>query len=782
MKSRITTCPSLFDRVFVRRKDRLCFRRFAVFGGFSLLFLLLAAPVAGEDTPAPLFITIPRTERPWTLEDLLDGASISKRAAVVKDFVQWAPQEGQPGTQQTTAYLAYDQKHLYVGFVCLDQEPEKIRAYVTQRDQIVYSNDLVGVIVDTYYDRRRGHAFLVNPYGIQGDFTFTEPGPPVEDLSFDTLWYSQGRRTSNGYVVLTILPFKSLRFSPERQQTWGIILYRSIPRNQEWSVWPAVSQKMSGWLAQEAEARGLEDISPGKNIQLNPYGFFSSTRFLDKETNQFQRERLKERLGLDAKWVLASNLTLDAMANPDFSQIESDEPQVTVNRRFEVFFPERRPFFMENSSYFKSPGPVESSSYRQEPLTLLFTRRIADPQFGLKLTGKAGPYTIAALAADDRSPGETVRPGDPSFGQRAFFNVVRFSRDIYGLSSVGLIWSAREFRQAFNRVVGFDGRLQFSKSTGVNIQALKSFSRDLAGVRKQGTAISAGLDHSGHFWRSSLEYGERSPDFEVASGFVSRLNFRSLDGSLRRVFRPEGGWLVTWQPYVEGGVLGDYRNVRQDYYGASGLMFNFVKSTSLSTDYLYKRERFGGIDFLKRLYSVELDTHRSRWLSARLYYGGGRQINFSPTEGLPPFLGQGTEVSFHVTVRPTARVLVENTLLESRLLTLDQRRAVFNNNILRSKFTYQFTPRLSLRVIGQYSNVLPSAQLSSLEYSKNFSGDVLLTYLLHPGTAVYVGYANLLENYDRRLVGLGSSLARSPRDLLSTGAGLFVKVSYLYRF
>jgi len=182
------------------------------------------------------------------------------------------------------------------------------------------------------------------------------------------------------------------------------------------------------------------------------------------------------------------------------------------------------------------------------------------------------------------------------------------------------------------------------------------------------------------------------------------------------------------------------------------------------------------------MYSVELDTNRSRWLSAGLAYRRGRQINYAPAEGLPPFLGQGTEVSFHVTVRPTARVLVEHTILESRLLTLEQRRAVFNNNILRSKFTYQFTPRLSLRVIGQYSNVLPAAQLSSLAYAKNFSGDVLLTYLLHPGTAVYVGYNNTLENYDRRLVGLGSSLVRSPRDLLSTGAGLFAKVSYLYRF
>jgi hypothetical protein len=701
-----------------------------------------------------------------TLEELVGGGP-NEHAAVVKDFVQRNPREGEPASQETTAYLAYDQKRLYIGFVCLDSEPHLIRANVTRRDSF-WGDDHVGVTIDTYYDHRRAYTFSVNPLGIQEDARLDEL--TGEDRSFDTLWHSEGRLTPGGYAVLIAIPFKSLRFAPDQQQTWGITLTRSIPRHDEFSTWPRISRGISGWLIQEAEARGLESITPGKNIQIMPYGFFSSRRYLDPETVQFQRDRLEQRIGLDAKWVLASNLTLDATLNPDFSQVESDQPQITVNRRFEVFFPERRPFFMENSNYSDTP------------IQVLFTRRIADPQFGVKLTGKVGPYTIAALAADDRAPGAIVAPDDPSFGHRALFNVLRFSRDIRRESGVGMIWSDWEFRDAFNRVFGVDGRWKFSRTTAIDFQTLKSFSRDLEGVSKQGRAIRVGLDHNSRHWNSFLGYNERSPDFEVASGFIPRVDYRALGGFAGYTFRPEGRWVVSWRPYVGGSVVLDSRNVRQDYSMNPGFRINFAQSTRAYGRYRYKRERYEGIDFLRRGYDLGLRTRRSRWFSLGLSYESGEEINFSPPDGSPPFLGQGDEVSLFMTVRPTTRLAVENTVLGNRFLTLDEGQNIFNNNIFRSKWNYQFTPRLSLRLIGQYSNVLPAPSLSSLELSKSLAGDVLLTYLLHPGTALYVGYSNLLENYDRNTLGGAALLERTRSGLLSTAAGLFVKFSYLHHF
>jgi len=728
--------------------------------------LLLPVSRAADDAPPPPFTAIPQVDRPLTLQELVSGDAGS-RAAVVADFVQHDPREGEAASQQTTAYLAYDHKNLYVGFVCLDSDPQKIRAHVTRRDAIG-GDDHVGVIIDTYYDHRRGYAFAVNALGIQEDSLVDELRG--EDGSFDTLWRSEGQLTPRGYAALMTIPFKSLRFSPGQQQTWGLVLTRSIPRYEEFSTWPAISRSINGWLIQEAELHGLQDISPGKNVQLTPYGFFSSRRYLDKDTRQFQRDKLDERLGLDAKWVLASNLTLDATVNPDFSQVESDEPQITVNRRFEVFFPEKRPFFLENSNYFDTP------------IQVMFTRRVADPQLGVKLTGKTGPYTLAMLAADDRGPGESVTPDDPSFGHRALFDVLRFSRDIRRESTVGMIWSDWEFRNAHNRVFGADGRWKISQTTGLSFQALKSYSRDLEGTTKQGKALHFGLDHFTRHWNSFLGYNERSPDFEVASGFIPRVDYRALGGFVGYAFRPQGPRVVAWQPYLSGNVLLDHRNVRQDYNLRPGFWVEFAQATQAGGLYRYRRERYEGTDFLERGYEFHAYTRRSRWFSAGLSYEWAQQINFSPPEGANSFLGQGEEFSFHMTVRPTTRLAVENMVLENRFLTLHQNRNIFNNNIFRSKWNYQFTPRLSLRVIGQYSNVLPSAQLSSLEYAKTLAGDILLTYLLHPGTALYVGYSNMLENYNRLALEQAARLERSPAGLMSTAAGLFVKFSYLYRF
>jgi hypothetical protein len=735
-------------------------------GCFVVLILASFSPSrAGDVSPLPPF-DIPSIQERLTLAEIQEGVPPG-RAASVSDFVQRNPREGLPSSQRTTAYVAYDSKYIYVGFRCLDTQPEGIRAHVAPRDAIA-ADDRVGVMIDTYNDHRRAYSFWVNPLGIQSDALYTENRR--EDDSFDTQWRSSGRLTSTGFVALMIIPFKSLRFSPERQQTWGITFFRYIAREDEFSTWPALSRSINGRLIQEGEMSGLKNLSHGKNLQITPYGYFSSRRVLDWETNQFRRENLKERLGMDVKWVFGTNMTLDATLNPDFSQVESDEPQITINQRFEVFFPEKRPFFMENSDFFETP------------ITVLFTRRIADPQYGLRLTGKVGPTTIAALATDDRSPGETVPLGDPSFGRRALFDVLRVSRDLQQESSLGFIWSDREFRSSYNRVLGVDGRWKISTTTGLDFQALESFSRDLEANTTWGRALHISLDHSALHWNVFGAYDERAPGFDVASGFIPRVDIRSLRGRLGYTFRPESGWVVAWQPNVVGEVVLDHLNVRQDLLANPGFWMNFKGGTRAFGDYLYKRERYEGLDFLKRQYDLNLRTRANAWFTLRLSYERGEQINYSPAVALEPFLGRGEEASFHLTLRPSRRLAVESTVLQNRLLTIVDDRNIFNNNVFRSKWTYQFTPRLSLRLIGQYANVLPSSALSSLDRSKNLNGDILLTYLVHPGTALYVGYNNNLENYNRNFLAQWGVLERSRSDLLSTGAGVFLKFSYLYHF
>ena len=199
------------------------------------------------------------------------------------------------------------------------------------------------------------------------------------------------------------IPFRSIRFHPANEQVWGVTLMRYIARNDEYDYWPRVSSTISGRLNQEALITGVEGVSPGRNMQFNPYGYLSGLRALDDRDPiqpRFDNRNLQGKLGLDSKFVFHDSLVLDTTINPDFAQIETDQPQNTVNQRFEVFFPEKRPFFLENSNFFSDTNIGVYQLSR-----ILFTRRIIEPSFGTRLTGKQGPWNLGFFVADDRSPG-----------------------------------------------------------------------------------------------------------------------------------------------------------------------------------------------------------------------------------------------------------------------------------------------------------------------------------------------------------------------------------------
>jgi len=356
---------------------------------------------------APPSLTIPRLAHGPALEDFLEmkpSGEIAMQMAKVTGFVQRNPHNGENVSEETAAYLGYDQRNLYVVFVCFD-DPKKVRARMSRREDI-HDDDQVEIMLDTFHDRRRAYAFQTTPLGVQWDAIWTEATRAEVggnfDTSFDTVWDSRGKVTNRGFVVEMAIPFKSLRFPDAKQQEWGIILYRGIYRKNEDAFWPWISRGIEGRLGQAATLYGLEGISPGRDIELIPYGIMRGFRSLDTVDPYnpfFQSANAQGQFGLDAKFVIRDHFVLDMTANPDFSQVESEDPQITVNQRFEVYFPEKRPFFLENEDYFRTP------------FDLFFTRNIQDLSAGIRLTGKEGPYSVGLMATDDRSPGLAV----PSF-------------------------------------------------------------------------------------------------------------------------------------------------------------------------------------------------------------------------------------------------------------------------------------------------------------------------------------------------------------------------------
>jgi hypothetical protein len=731
------------------------------------IWLLPVSGLAQQDRT----VEIPRVSAPPTLEQFLNGTP-REAEATVSGLVQREPGDGVPASQSTTTYLSYDADNLYIVFVCDDREPEKVRARLTRREQI-FGDEVVGVVLDTFNDKRRAYIFLVNPLGIQLDGITTEG--QNDDYSFDTLWQSEGRLTPTGFIVWIAIPFKSLRFAKTPVQTWGIAVGRIIPRSNETSFWPYITRRVSFFGAQLATMTGIRDISPGRNVQVIPYGAFASARFLDRDAVRY-RAKHDPRAGADAKMVVRDAFTLDIAANPDFSQVESDEPQVTVNQRFEVFFPEKRPFFIENAGMFRTP------------INLFFSRRIADPQLGVRLTGKMGKWAVGSLAVDDRAPGQQVDRSDRLFDKRAAVGVVRVQREFAKQSTVGVLATTRDFGGGFNRVAGVDTRLQLSPTWTFTGQAVATSTRATDGARVSGPGYSAELLHVSRNIVSVTSYVDHSPEFRSQVGFIRRVDIRQGSHFTEWLWRPTGKRLLSFGPGVSVTGIWDHAGRRQERVATSQFRMEFKGNTRLILVASDGRERFEGREFHGRGMFALFGTSWLKWLEVEGTVQPGQRINYFPGPGLSPFLARALDWSVRATVKPTARLAVDQTYIFSRLDTGGEPPAgvpastrIFINHILRTKANYQFTRALSLRAILDYHAVLPDSSLIDLQRDKRIVTDFLATYLVNPWTALYVGYTDRYDNVELDPFVPGS-IRRSRSVGRSTARQFFIKSSYLIRF
>jgi len=734
-----------------------------ILGPVAALVWLCLQPSLDLLLAQPSPVRIPRVSRAPRLSDFLDHVP-REAELTITDFTQYMPGDGTPVSQPTTAYLSYDDKNLYVAYVCKD-DPKLIRARLAKRDQID-SDDRVVLNIDTYHDHRRQYWFDFNGLGVQADGTTIDG---VEDnADWDTVWFADGKMTEDGYVVLATIPFRSLRFPNAASQTWGLILGRFIQRNNEFSSWPKTSRSRRGWVAQAGDMEGLENISPGRNLQFIPYGLFSASHYLDQPAwaaPQFL-SRYEKRVGLNSKVVLRDTFTLDLALNPDFSQVESDEPQVTVNQRYEVFFPEKRPFFLDNAGLFKTPQQ------------LFFSRRIADPEFGARLTGRVGGWSLGMLAMDDRAPGQSVAEDDPLRGRRTGDVVFRLERQMFRDSSIGALVTSQNFGDTSNRVFALDTSLKVSRNWTVNGQAMTSDTRTTGGPRLAGPAYYADLRHSGQHLIFTTSYTDRNPGFRSQLGFINRVDVRYTQQTLGYMWRPERSWLVSFGPQAQAFINYDRQGRLQDWSVRPEFDLVFKGQTQLSFSRTDAFELFNGRGFRKRSSEVDFSTALLKWLAIDSSFSKGTSVNYYPAAGLAPFLGSSKGGSLGLTIHPSQRIRLDETYIYSGLATPAS--SVYSNHIVRSKVNYQFTRALSLRAILDYDAVLPNASLVNLERDKRLGMDVLFTYMLNYGTALYVGYTDLYNNVALDPT-VSPNLRRTAFPDTSTGRQFFVKLSYLFR-
>ena len=471
----------------------------------------------------------------------------------------------------------------------------------------------------------------------------------------------------------------------------------------------------------------------------------------------FGGDDLSPEAGLNVKYGISSNLTADFTVNPDFSQIESDQPQIEVNQRFPLFFSELRPFFLEGQEIFSIPSPI----------TFLHTRTIVDPRFGAKLTGKVGQTTVGVLVADDEAPGKRDDPTDPAFGQTAQFLIGRVRYDLYGESHVGALVTDREFMDSYNRVGGLDGQFRLGGTNRLNFFLFQALTRDEDGEELSGPAYGTFYRHNGRNLSDTFGTASTDPDFRDQAGFVRRVDERRGFSFASYRWWPES-WLINWGPRVNYQRNFDFAGTLQDESTGTGLDFTFARSVTAGVGANRVMERFAGIDFWKWNYSATFDVNTSRRVSVEGALDWGDGIFFSEN----PFLGRSRGGRILTSVRPFSRLQADVSVDFSRLHDPNTDTRIFDVKIFRTLTTYQFTERFLVRNIMEYDT-----------FNKTLDANMLLTYRVNSGTVLFVGYDDHYQQGD--FIDFGETLAERflvTNRLERTNRAFFTKFSYLFRY
>ena len=713
-------------------------------------------------------------------------------------FIQNTPVDGAPATELTEVYLGRTNTTLYVVFLCFDQHPELIRTHLARRENLL-KDDYVTVNLDPFQDRQRGVEFQVNPSGVQADAAWTENNGA--DYSYDQVWDSEGRITSQGWMALIAIPFRSLRFPP-RGSDWGVVFWRNLPRNSENDFWPRVSANVSGELSQEGtlHMEGLEGVTGSHNVQLNPYALAQSEHTLetlDPADPFFSTRRFEGTGGGEAKAVLKDSIVFDATINPDFSDVESDQPQFTVNQRYPVFFPELRPFFLENASYFATP------------LTLLYTRNIIRPEFGGRVTGKIGRTNLGILAIDDREPGYTTEPGDPLYKSRAEFYVGRVSEDLGKGSNVGLMYTDEEFGGGSNRIGGADFTWRLNSHWTMLGQSVESSTRQNDPESKAavfpagynaGPATDLQLQRNGHSFNMFNEYQDISRGFATLLGFLQTSNIRSDHLHANYQWYPKHSRVQSFGLETNQNIAFDHANNRVFHYSTFDPFLLLPNNIVLAPLFGQNSDTVGpqngyplaaSRNFTENFVGMVARGQPRSQLNFNLQAFRSGNVNYNPAAGGSPFLLNQETVQALITINPLRQLTADNTYLLDRDHSAKDGQFVYETQVFRTKLNYQFTRAWSARLIVEYDSTLANAAETSLVRTKQVQTQALVTWLPHPGTVVYIGYNDDLQNYDHQLCSTlpGMRNCRPNQPILPRGPGylndgrqIFVKASYLIRF
>lgn len=757
-------------------------------------------------------VRAPRVEagQPDVAIDGVLDEPVWRRAALLTGFSLYVPIDQQPAPDSTEVLVWYSATAMYFGIRAFEPHGggAAVHATLADRDRIS-GDDNVEIHLDTFHDQRRAFVFIVNPLGVQADGTKSEAGgfipgsnvmPGQNDLSADFLWQSKGHVTEWGFEVEVRIPFKSLRYATGEVQDWGLQIQRNVQHSGYEETWTPAHKASASFIAQEGTLVGLSDMQHGQVLELNPELTSTTSGAPEVLANGLPgdwRYARSDALGGNVKWGMTSNFVLNGTIKPDFSQVEADATQIATDLRFALFYPEKRPFFVEGSDQFNVPN------------TLVYTRQIVHPTAAAKLTGKVNGTDIALLSAED-DPQVSRTPG-----ANPIATILRVRRDFAGQSTAGVLVSDREEGTAFNRMAGGDVRIVFGRLYFAQFQAVQSATR-LRDSTHAGPMWEAVLDRTGRAFGFHYNVIGVHQNFEAWNGFVPRNGFVQPNVANRfTIYGHPGSVLERYNVFITTNALWRYddfftgKSLLEDKLSANnefllhgGWSLNLNPSLN---SYAFDPSRYAGLfvpaspgpgtsqyspftpspRITTFVVGTRVNTPIYQQFDASVGANIGNDVDFSETSRVRRY-----DVNASANWRPTDKLRVSGSYVSTMLTRRSNDQVTTRIRIPRLKVEYQLARPVFVRFVGQYTATtgdtlvrdprtgLPVYAYGSGVYStvprfpsSAFRVDWLFSYRPTPGTVFFVGYGSSLSEPDPLAF----------RRLQRVNDGFFVKASYLLR-
>jgi len=724
---------------------------------------------------------IPRTIHSPTIDGNFSNGEWSAAATVELQY-ETNPGNSTPAPVKTTAFMMEDGENLYFAFKAYDPQPEKILAFIRDRDGI-FQDDFVGVILDTFNDERKGFEFFVNPMGSQGDLTRDDSQSNQEDASWNAVWDSAAQVTDQGYIVEMAIPFRAVRYtSGLEEQTWGIDFIRVYPRDSRFNLSDRKhNRELDCDLCQTNKMKGMPNLQAAStNLDITPTITYMKNDSRDVEPiTSWEEIKNEADFGMDLRWAVTEDWIFNATLNPDFSQVEADAGQLDINTTFSLFYPEARPFFLDGADYFNSMNQ------------LVHTRNIADPDYGVKVSGKTNGYSLGAIAASDESTSFLIPSSQSSYveeieGVSSDVLIARGLADIGKKNSIGVLMTNRSATGYKNQVLSIDGRHYFTDKDVLSYQYMRSSSdnpdsirfdddgEELLAANQDDDALSLNYQHKEEDYYIKVNYNDFGKDFRADMGFISQVNYKKLVVGGKYVWRGDEG-----NKWTQWGFFGDWDRTEEQsglkLEEESELHFLLHGPLQFVTNfgYVVRDKHYNGQNFAQEFFMMWVEFKPMPNVTVGNWMRLGDDIDHIHTQEakskrFEPYLDWqiGKHLSAEINYYAHFLDVSSEQLYQARLF--DIRLAYQFSNRSRLSLTVQSTDiERNVNLYADNQDADPDNDVYTNE--KDLGLQLIYSYKINPQTLVYVGYSDNAIEHD------------NIQSLEKTDRALFAKFSYLWQ-